>query len=82
VERARDLAHHHPRRIATICEVISRGSQNVNSPVDQSEDAQFLGHQLAGKAAGVFHDDRFNIVTFDSIEQGAEAFPSFDRIGT
>jgi hypothetical protein len=44
--------------------------------------AKFLGNQIAGEAARILDQDDADAVILDAVEQGAEAGPRLDRIGT
>ena len=49
------------------------------SAIDQPRDAEFLGHQLASEAGGVFNKDGPDPVWLDPVEQRGEAGPILDR---
>jgi hypothetical protein len=48
--------------------------------VDQRQDAELLGDELAGKPAGVLDQHRSHAVPLDAIEQRKKPWPRLDRI--
>jgi hypothetical protein len=80
MKRAGDLAHHDARWIAAIGQVVAVGRENADTAIDQREDPELLGDELAGKAAGIFHDDRADPIPFNPVQQCSEACPCFDSI--
>jgi hypothetical protein len=67
-ERSRDLAHHHPWRIARISQVVAVGCENADAAIDEQEDAELLRHQIASKAWSVFDNNGANAIAFNARE--------------
>jgi hypothetical protein len=68
-ERACNLPHHQPRRIAAVGEIVTGCRQNANAALDERQDAQLLRHQLAGEPGCVLNEDCANAVALDAIKQ-------------
>ena len=77
---AGDLAHHLARRVIACGQIIPRGRQQPHPSADQEGDAQLLGHQLAGKAAGILDEDGLDAVALDAVKERREARAGLDRV--
>jgi hypothetical protein len=75
------LAHHDPRRVAGVREVVAVRCQHPDAAVDEREEAQLLRDEVASEAAGVLHEHRLDPVGLQAIQQGREAGARLDRIG-
>ena len=58
-----------PRRVVACGQIIAGGRQQPHPSADQEGDAQFLGHQLARKPAGILDDDGTHAVALDAVKE-------------
>ena len=61
--------------------VVAGGRQDPHAALDQRQDAELLGDELAGKPAGVLDQNRSHAVTLNAIKEGEKAWPRLDGIG-
>jgi hypothetical protein len=78
---AGDLPHHRPRWIAAIGQIIPARRHHRHAAPDQSQNAQFLHHEIASKAAGILDQHGSDAIAFNAVQQGREARARLDRVG-
>jgi hypothetical protein len=80
-ERAGNLAHHDPRGVAGVRQIIAVRIEHPHAPLDQQKHAQLLRDKITGEAACVFHDDRADAVAFKTVQECREAWANLEGVG-
>lgn len=80
MKRAGNLSHHHARRVSAVGQIVPVRRQHADTAIDQRQNAELLGHELTGEAAGVLNDDGSDAIALDAIQQCSKARPAFDGV--